>query len=218
MILGILGLAGSGKDQTAKYLVEDHGFTVVSLADPHKRLTKDVFDFSAAQLWGPSEQRNQPDTRYPIGGGQYLTARLALQRIGTEGFRHCYPDIWIEYAIRTAQEILDPVPGFNTRYHQRAGITRTPVTEFPPPATILTGVVLPDVRFMNELDGIRRAGGKVIRVTRACAGLTGIAGLHASEAEQASIPDNALDSVLDNNGTLEELRAKVGLMLAHIRS
>jgi hypothetical protein len=78
--------------------------------------------------------------------------------------------------------------------------------------------VLPDVRFSNEIAGIRRAGGKVIRVIREGAGLTGVAGLHASEAEQASIPDSALDAVLDNNGTLEELRAKVGLMLTHLRS
>ncbi len=65
MIIGISGQAGVGKDTTADVAVEKHSFAKVSLADPLKRIARDVFDFTDLQLWGPSEERNKPDLRYP---------------------------------------------------------------------------------------------------------------------------------------------------------
>lgn len=61
------GSANSGKDTVADRLVEKHGFVKVALADPMKRFCMEVYDFSEEQLWGPSEKRNAPDERYPIG-------------------------------------------------------------------------------------------------------------------------------------------------------
>jgi hypothetical protein len=64
MIIGISGQAGSGKDTVADFLVEDFTFCKVALADPIKRFCAEVFNFSEQQLWGPSQYRNEPDTRY----------------------------------------------------------------------------------------------------------------------------------------------------------
>ena len=51
MILGISGLAGSGKDQFATYL-GPVGAVTVALADPLKRIARDVYAFTDEQLWG----------------------------------------------------------------------------------------------------------------------------------------------------------------------
>src|SRR6266404_2066963 len=64
MLVGLSGLAGSGKDTAADHLVAKHNFVKVSLADPLKRMCRDAFDFTDDQLWGPSEKRNAPDERY----------------------------------------------------------------------------------------------------------------------------------------------------------
>jgi len=46
MIIGVAGNAGSGKDTVADHLVKHHGFVKVALADPLKRICREVFDFS----------------------------------------------------------------------------------------------------------------------------------------------------------------------------
>lgn len=210
MIIGILGVAGAGKDTAADFLVRDHGFTKVALADPLKRLARDVFAFTDDQLWGPSAARNAPDERYPrdhsyayidadndlyecascgdrivdwqaekvIGvGGCFLTPRYALQTLGTEWGRHCYSNVWVEYALRVAGQLYN--------------------------------AVVSDLRFKNEVDAFRKAGAKLIRIVRPGAGLAGSAGRHVSEAEQESIPDSAFDAIIVNDGTLEDLERKM---------
>lgn len=100
MIIGITGLhqdsernrrtIGAGKDAAASRLIEKHGFVRIGIADHIKRICKAVFDFSDNQLWGPSQERNKPDHRYPRGGKNgprdmesYLSAkkiRIALEK------------------------------------------------------------------------------------------------------------------------------------------
>ena len=65
MILGISGLANSGKDTVAEFLAKDLLSTTISMADPLKRIARDVYAFTDDQLWGPSANRNAPDPRYP---------------------------------------------------------------------------------------------------------------------------------------------------------
>lgn len=76
MIIGISGLvindegvavgtAGSGKDTLADLLRDNDKFVKIALADPLKRIARDVYDFTDEQLWGPSANRNEPDKRYP---------------------------------------------------------------------------------------------------------------------------------------------------------
>lgn len=66
MIVGILGEAGSGKDTAGKMLVEHHGYYSLALADPIKVFCQWMFGWSAEQLWGPSELRNEPDHDLPF--------------------------------------------------------------------------------------------------------------------------------------------------------
>jgi len=223
MIVGLLGLAGVGKDTVADFMVKNHGFVKVAIADPLKRICKDVFDFSDEQLWGPSEMRNAPDPRYVrMAKGAlgttitdwneelqtmntkpspeediYLTPRYALQQLGSEWGRSCHKDIWGTYCLRVAQKILYQsgiLRSVHYHYDQKEGliVTNVPLGEKP------KGVVISDVRFVNEVNNIQKAGGKVVKIVRPKAGLTGEAGQHISETEQAEIPDEVFDHHLIN--------------------
>lgn len=223
-IVGIMGPAGVGKDTMADHLVQYFDSTKVALADPLKRICRDVYNFSEQQLWGPSAERNKPDRRYSRDYGwvcdkcmhtfhagedveskslgtidgrcaycaasqplklnrivTYLTPRLALQTLGTEWGREMYVNTWVDLAIRNAKQVLAGRP-----YTQMHGLQLIDI------AMRCRAVVIPDVRFKNEVDAIQSGGGMVVRIRRkldTAAG--GIAG-HASEEEQKSIPDSAL--------------------------
>jgi hypothetical protein len=176
VIIGLSGFAGVGKDTIADCLVLQHGFTKISVADPVKRTAMSIFGFTNGQLWGPSAMREQPDIRYPrehtFGEPNqsintsihcrccgipfekrerqcFLTPRYALQLLGTEYGRHCYDSIWIQLAMRTATTLLKMG---NVAYSSQLGVYELPNAK--PPA----GVVLPDIRFRNELEGIKKYG------------------------------------------------------------
>lgn len=189
-LIGISGHAGSGKDTAADALVAS-GWAKVALADPMKRFVAEAFDWDQ-EVWGPSELRSLPDKRYPLPDGSgYLSPRRALQTLGTEWGRACYQDTWVRAALRAVEHLAlgDFV------YTGKSGLQRTArMIKTPPP-----GVVIPDVRFKNEVKAIWQAGGRVIRIKRPGRdGATGIVG-HASEAEQDGIPDEDFDMVLIND-------------------
>lgn len=208
MIIGISGLANSGKDTAADFLVGRYSFKKTSFAEPMKKIARDVFNFRDEQLYGPSEMRNAPDKRYPrehvwksdlddnrwvcsccgcaclLGDENpcYLTPRFALQQLGSEWGRICYPNVWVDLAIRNAGH----------------GDT-----------------VIPDVRFKNEIDGLRAAGAYLVRIVRPGAGLGGSAGQHVSETEQASMPNELFDAVIKNDRGLRELEEAVTDLVRH---
>ncbi len=173
MIIAFTGLAGSGKDSAADALVARRGFVKISLADPLKRICQTTFGWGRDRLWGSSERRNEPD---PAWDG--LTARRALQTLGAEWGRAMHPDVWVRRCISDAK--------CRIRYTS-------------PPCA---GVVIPDVRFANEVSAIRKAGGRVVRIVRDGAGLDGAAGAHASET---GIADLDVDFTLHNDGDLGSL-------------
>lgn len=192
MIIALLGNAGSGKDAAAERiaLALPEGYTAkIALADPLKRFCKEVFDFSDEQLYGPSELRNAPDPRFRRADGQQLSARYALQSLGTDWGRDCYPDVWVDAAVRRAHDM------------ETSGIRV---------------VVIVDCRFLNEARRIRALGGEVWRVTRpGCDGAAALAAgiaAHASEMEQRSPEmDRYVTREIVNDGTLDDLARRVGI-------
>lgn len=210
-IVAILGNGRAGKDTIADYLVQHHGFVKIALADPMKRFCREVFDFSTEQLYG--NERDKPDPRYPrppyrVGSHPdtevmvtpYLTPRYALQTLGTEWGRDCFDNVWINYAIRVANMVIK-----GHHYDAVRGVSGAPIYGRQP----VGGVVFSDLRFLNEVSAMSRAGAILARVRRlGLAPLAGVEG-HQSEAEQKTIPDEAFDVVIDNNGTIEDLHQQV---------
>lgn len=212
MLIGISGVAGSGKSTAGDFITEAFDAIAIGQADPMKVIAAMVFGFTDHQLYGPSEARNAEDLRYPrpdavrfdwckvdhqhgpeCGDPIYLTPRHALQALGTWG-RDCYVDVWAKAAVRRAERLLldghDVVTG---RTHSRK-----------PSIVMIT-----DVRYPNELSTIRSAGGRVIRVLRPGSGLAGAAGDHSSEQAMRDVPDAAFDAVVHNDASISDFRTRV---------
>jgi hypothetical protein len=242
ILLAVSGHSGAGKDTIADYLTKVHAFTKVGLADPLKRICFDVYAFTEDQLWGPSEMRNAPDSRYlrEAAGSRgttflgymdvtgtfyekykhlivdgslpappvdiYLTPRYALQTLGTEWGRGCYKDTWLDYGLDVARNVMDGGGSYTAKdgLHLYSRIESNEAAQSP-------GVVFSDIRFKNEFEKVRAAGGFLIRVLRSSANGKLSSGVtdHASEEEQNEIEDSYFDAVIHNDGTKEELYDEV---------
>ena len=238
LILALSGHAGAGKDTVADFLVTHHGFVKIGLADPLKRICKEVFDFSDTQLWGPSAERNKPDNRYlHIRQGKNGTTFLGdMDLIGTVFEK--YKDKVIDGHLPSPPEdiYLSPRIALQTlgtewgrHCHKDIWVNYCLRMAF----KVLTGegtysamegltgfaykdaagVVIPDARFKNEFIAIRAAGGKIVRIKMPLASedSVGVKG-HSSETEQNDVPDEFFNDVIDNTGTIADLYAKVELM------
>lgn len=254
MLIGFLGEANSGKDTAGQFLVQDHKLYSMAFADHLKVFLMWVFNWSATQLWGPSEHRNRPDHNYPfwrcpscgvhlpdlsvalaeasaekadsficpICHGQRvpkewlsdLSPRYALQSLGSDWARNLNKHGHVKFTIRRAMAAkgqgvtYDPLwpvlPAF-VKAQRWEGLDQ----EVP------RGVYISDVRFRNEVQWVQEVGGTVYRIVRDNREDNTTTGVphHASETEQLEIEDSELDGVIQNNGTLEDLREKVRALL-----
>jgi|APSaa5957512622_1039677.scaffolds.fasta_scaffold40033_1 hypothetical protein len=127
-----------------------------------------------------------------------LTARLALQTLGTDWGRSLLPTIWSDAGISLATEVL-------AGSGAAAGVPHLPATK---PEMI----VFSDCRFLNEAEAIRDDGGGYIwRVEReGTKGAGGVGESHPSEAEQDSIEP---DVTIANNSTLHGLKVAVASLI-----
>jgi hypothetical protein len=91
MLIGVCGKAGAGKDTISDYFVSKYGFKKIALADPIKRLVKDVFVLDDYTVYD-RVAREQP---LPQWNG--WSVRKLLQTIGTELFRRNIDDgVWVK--------------------------------------------------------------------------------------------------------------------------
>jgi hypothetical protein len=108
------------------------------------------------------------------------TYRELLQEVGTEVFRERFgQDIWVNVLL--------------SRYKQ-------------PGYTYYPNWFIPDVRFVNEVEAIKKANGIVIRINRGERTSN-----HPSEASLDNYKD--FDAIVENSGTLEELFEKASIIV-----
>lgn len=104
MIIGLTGRKRSGKSTAARYLVEDHGFTELSFAEPLKRMALAVNPIIGFRSTPDGVQRVYlSDVVHEIGWecakDEYPEVRRFLQLLGTEGVRdHIGQDTWVNLA------------------------------------------------------------------------------------------------------------------------
>ena len=198
MIIGICGLISCGKGTVADILVDDHSFEKISFADKLKDAVSLMFDWPRDMLEGETPDsrywREQEDTFWTKETGRSVTPRLVLQEFGTDCMRNGFYDgIWVSMV---KQKIIN-----------------NPNTEF----------VIPDVRFRNEQNVIRELGGEVWQVKRGADPewfgsaildnqtdnkLMSPYNIHPSEWKWIDTNDK-FDSILYNDGTIEDLRSQV---------
>jgi hypothetical protein len=98
MIIGLCGLAGSGKDSVSAILSRRHGFAYISFAGPIYQAVSEITGLAPAQL----KDRGLKEQPIPWLG---KSPRELLQTLGTEwGRQMVNQDIWIKLAMRRAAE------------------------------------------------------------------------------------------------------------------
>lgn len=216
-----IGSAGAGKDTAAQFLADQHGYVIVALADELKRTAMRWYGFTPEQLWGPSELRGTASPMYP-----QLICRDVLQKLGTEVGREIYLGTWVEMIITTAKTLIEGnlagwpayAPAFGLVWNYGEPALQPLEPWFQARRVGRTGgVVIPDVRFRNELTAIRAADGYLVRVRREMPGLAGEAGNHKSETEQLEIPDEEFDALLNNVGTISQLGTQIEQVVERVR-
>jgi hypothetical protein len=202
MIVGLLGFIGSGKG-TAGDILKDIGFTPVSFAKGVKDVAAEMFGWPRHLLEGDTqhsrEWREQPDEFWSKEFGKEFTPRYALQLMGTEVGRDVFhKDFWVI----KLKNYIDNAPEQN--------------------------YVITDVRFQNEIDFIDRQGGILIEVRRGITphwfDIAARANRGDSKAESFMRENgphesewrwigNDIDFIINNDGTLEELKEKISKCL-----
>lgn len=123
-----------------------------------------------------------------------ISARVVLQTLGTEWGRAVDEFMWIKYAHKIARRLRED--GSRCSYSQGSGLIVLPSAIVIAPK----GVVIPDHRFLNEVNLTHEMGGHVLRLRRLELEkkneTVGIAG-HRSEAEQKTLPDNIFHLILE---------------------
>jgi hypothetical protein len=138
-LIGITGLARSGKDTLAAHLVQAHGYSQYKMAGPLKQLLADRFGLSMDEV-DSGDWRDKPNEQFGHKSnqcGNHFSLRSWMQWLGTEASRHVHgEDCWLNVMER--------------HWHMELG----------------AGMVVSDVRFDNEAQRVRTLGGVVICVTR----------------------------------------------------
>lgn len=141
MIIGFVGFIGCGKGTAGDILVE-HGYRTDSYAKPLKDALAAMFDWPRDLLEGDTVEgrawRNEIDPWWADKLGiPNFTPRYAMQVFGTDVVRgHLNEQLWV-YSLENRIRKLEN-----------------------------QSVVVTDVRFPNEINLVRRLGGKVYRPVR----------------------------------------------------
>jgi hypothetical protein len=188
MLIGLVGLIGSGKDTVAERLVTDHSFKRDSFAKSLKDAVSNIFGWDRNLLEGQTPEsrlwREQPDAFWSEKFGREITPRWVLQHFGTEVMRgNMLDSIWVDSLVARYR-------GDNT--------------------------VISDTRFVNEIRTIREQGGKIVLVKREpvpSREQMQASGAHQSEWDWIGCK---FDYEIDNTGTLEDLYASVDRMIKHL--
>jgi hypothetical protein len=199
MIIGILGFAGSGKGTVGDILVNDYDFMRLSFADAVKDAVSVIFGWPRHLLEG--------DTDF------------------SRSFRECRDEWWserlgYEMTPRLAMQLMGTESG-RAVFHKDIWIHTIEKR-----MEGLERVVIPDVRFPNEVKFIRNQGGFIIRVVRGNDPLWYNTALKANResnlelmtkynvhySEWAWIGEQ-IDYLISNNGTIAMLEADVGHLL-----
>lgn len=172
---------GSGKSTVAARLTSRFGYEKLAFAGALKAMT--VALLTAARL--PEHEiraRVFGDRKEePIAALGGATSRWVQQSLGTEWGRDLiHPQLWVGVTMAAATMLLD------------RGVS----------------VVIDDMRFPNEFDAVRAAGGECYRIVRSDAEMTTAAHPSEGQLDRIDMPQ------IVNDGSIAELMARIDHLLA----
>lgn len=166
MIIGLTGVAGSGKDTAGKILVEQHGYERLAFAD----IMRDALRTIDPNVIAPHGVPLPYGIACAVYGEDHvkraLGGRRLLENIGDALKALGGNNVIIDATFRKMQ------PGVN--------------------------YVVTDVRFNNEADAIRAAGGKILVIERRN-------NPHATTSTHRSATEHPGGWIVRNDGTLDDL-------------
>lgn len=148
-IIGLTGYKGSGKDTIADYLVNEQGFIKIAFADFIRNALKELFDWDDENF--SQEKKEIQDSYWGV------TPRKMCQEIGTEFLRiHCKDFISQDFKLPNDEDYKATfhIKRINKEIIKLLGVNSK------------VKIVFSDIRFQDELDYIKKIGGKVLKVVR----------------------------------------------------
>ena len=142
MIIGLVGLIGSGKGTISDYLINEYGFVSYSFASSLKDCLSAIFGWDREMIEGSTiESREWREKIDPWWASKLsipnFTPRWAMQNIGTELFRNQFhTDTWI---LSLQRKVLN---------------------------SSSKNIVISDIRFKNEFHAVQDLGSTMIQVKR----------------------------------------------------
>lgn len=221
MIISITGKIGSGKD-TAASLIQQitpyHGWQIKKFAGklkevaalltgiPTKRFEDQSFkqtnlssDWDTIKMTGTG-LRQDGFNNFTRAEVVHMTVRDLLQKLGTEAMREgLHRNVWVN-ALFADYQLFKVGNGFSRVIKSAEGIPIDYEYEVAMPNWIIT-----DTRFPNELEAVKSKGGITIKIVRDSGNTVGTQ--HISETALDHVTD--WDYVIDNTGTIEELKQKL---------
>ena len=212
-VIAVCGIKGNGKDTVADYIIKQYpNWEKDSFAGTLKDAVSAIFGWDRKMLAGETPEdrakREEKDEYWSEKLGFDVTPRNILQIFGTECVRnHFHKNIWVDSLERKVK---------NSR----------------------NNIIITDCRFKNEIDMLRSIGATVIRVERPplpdwfktvenynrlglnyismINSVPNLEKVHQSEWDWIGY-DNP-DYIIQNDGTLEELYAKVDEVMKGINN
>ena len=213
-VIAVCGIKGNGKDTVADYIIKQYpNWEKDSFAGTLKDAVSAIFGWDRKMLAGETPEdrakREEKDKYWSEKLGFDVTPRNILQIFGTECVRnHFHKNIWVDSLERKVKNSKN-------------------------------NIIITDCRFKNEIDMLRNIGATVIRVERPplpnwfrkcevigqkylnneCPlyiPIPELADVHQSEWDWIGY-DNP-DYIIQNDGTLEELYAKVDEVMKGINN
>lgn len=209
-LIGVVGNAGSGKDTIATYIAEKIPRTY---SIPFAAALKD----GCARLFGIPESYFYDSSLKEIRNNFWgVSPREIAQFVGSELFRDAIAPLVKKYTVNS----------FWVQRHAGflSNVLKMELGQDAEGDAVFSGdlesgdtILIPDVRFQNEVDYIFANGGWIIDVTRD--GADGDVGLKAHQSEALDLHyDNASGRIfpISNNGTMEALYAQVDQAITQI--
>lgn len=192
-IIGICGKARVGKDTLGKYITEEfkekynRNFELTAFAHTLKLMCQEHFDLSNEQLWG-SEKECMTEYWKP-GKGPYSSNPA---------------DYW------SPREIMQELGGFyrtidNDFWIKRLYKKMEGTTDF----------IITDIRHINEAESVKKHGGILIKINRQLAEHIHNMG-HESETGLDNYQEENYDIVIENEGTLGDLKSSVSVIMSTV--
>ena len=188
MIISISGRIGSGKDTVANIIEQvspSNNWQIKKFAGKLKDIAELLTGIPKIHF------EDQEFKKTSMAPEWNMTYRDFLQRIGTEAMRNgLHENVWVNALFSDYKATTIAV-----------GSNEFDITE----KDVLPNWLITDTRFPNELEAVKQHNGITIKVIRDSGNTVGT--LHSSETALDHYTN--WDYVIDNNGSIEDLKAQI---------